>query len=191
MLFLLQFCYSCGNNSNFKVFRGGIYGEQKRKADFMKGELTNKEKLFCKYISLNLSPREAAAKSGYLFAEKSGMKLMENKSIMEYIKKLKSPKVQKSEVENGLRRVIFGSITDALKLLKIDEIKLDDLETLDLFSVSEIKFNKSGGVEIKFFDKIKALEKLWEISEKSAEGSESNFFEALIKSSKDIWEVEN
>ena len=34
------------------------------------------------------------------------------------------------------------------------------LENMDLFNISEIKKVKGGGVEIKFFDRIKALEKL-------------------------------
>ena len=37
------------------------------------------------------------------------------------------------------------------------------IEKLDLFNVSEIRRIKGGGVEIKIFDRLKALEKLYEL----------------------------
>ena len=48
--------------------------------------------------------------------------------------------------------------------------------------MAEIKKPKGGGLEIKFFDRIKALEKLGEISETSQDNSAIPFYEALEKS---------
>ena len=53
----------------------------------MKKELTSKEKLFCTYYCLGRNAREAAAKSGYHFAEKTAAKLLKRKEILAYIKK--------------------------------------------------------------------------------------------------------
>lgn len=65
------------------------------------------------------------------------------------------------EAVQGYRRLSFGSPADAVKLLKDwENLTREDIEKLDLFNVSEIKLPKSGGIEIKFFDRLKALEKL-------------------------------
>ena len=47
---------------------------------------------------------------------------------------------------------------------------------------SEIKMPKSGGIEIKFFDRLKALEKLKEISHSSSGDSALPFYDALERS---------
>ena len=49
-------------------------------------------------------------------------------------------KISEKEVCDGLRRLAFGEITDAVSLLFEPEEKiLQKLNTLDLFNVSEIK----------------------------------------------------
>ena len=64
----------------------------------------------------------------------------------------------------GLKRLAFGSCTDAVYLVFADELPPPAvIEGLDLFNVSEIKRVKGGGVEIKLFDRLKALEKLSEL----------------------------
>lgn len=60
----------------------------------------------------------------------------------------------------GYRRLAFGGIGDALRLLYMGEPEAEQLEEMDLFLVSEIKRNKDGMLEIKFFDRMKALDKL-------------------------------
>ncbi len=70
-------------------------------------------------------------------------------------------KITQKDVTDGLRRLAFGEIQDAVSLLfKTDEDITASLSSLDLFNVSEIKRVKGGGMEIKFFDRLKALEKL-------------------------------
>lgn len=91
-------------------------------------------------------------------------------------------KVTEKEVCEGLRRLAFGEITDAVKLLyESEENIISALPTLDLFNVSEIKRPKGGGMEIKFFDRIKALEKLREMAQADSNGSAGSFYEALEK----------
>ncbi len=55
------------------------------------------------------------------------------------------------------------------------------IEELDLFNIAEIKRPKGGGLEIKFFDRLKALEKLSQLEEGSEDASFSPFYEALKK----------
>lgn len=54
----------------------------------------------------------------------------------------------------------FGSINDAVQLLFLDNPDPDSLKQLDLFAVAELKRPKGGGMEIKFFDRMLALQRL-------------------------------
>ncbi len=73
-------------------------------------------------------------------------------------------KTPQEEIRDGLKRLAFGEIQDAVRLLFADEAEvLAKLPEYNLFNISEIKRPKGGGMEIKFFDRIKALEKLREI----------------------------
>ena len=91
-------------------------------------------------------------------------------------------KTVEEQVEKGLFNLAFGDISDAVSLLYLsDEEALERLPKLNLFNVSEIKRPKGGGMEIKFFDRIKACEKLREhTTVKNDEGL--SFYQALEKS---------
>lgn len=92
-------------------------------------------------------------------------------------------KVTQKEVSEGLRHLAFGEIKDAVSLLFESEEKiLEGLPQLDLFNVSEIKRVKGGGMEIKFFDRLKALDKLRETVSDSGKPEAVSFYEALEKS---------
>lgn len=90
----------------------------------------------------------------------------------------KNQTLSKSEVAAGLRRLAFGSVADAIRLLMED---LDSLpiESLDLYNISEIKRTTGKGVEIKFFDRLKALERLAELTENSNSSAAEAFFKSL------------
>ena len=93
-------------------------------------------------------------------------------------------KTVEEEVRAGLRRLAFGEIQDAILLLFADENEiLENLPRLDLFSVSEIKRPKGGGMEIKFFDRIRALEKLRE-AKNEAPTQPLSFYRALEEGAK-------
>lgn len=93
-------------------------------------------------------------------------------------------KTAEEEVRDGLRRLAFGEIHDAVLLLFADESEiLEKLGELDLFNVSEIKRPKGGGMEIKFFDRIRALEKLKD-SKNETPAQPLGFYRALEESVK-------
>ena len=71
-----------------------------------------------------------------------------------------------SEVRAGLVRLAFGSVNDPVALVFSDQPTPYAIAHSDLFNVSEIKRVKGGGVEVKFFDRQKALEKLLELDDK-------------------------
>lgn len=86
------------------------------------------------------------------------------------------------QIEKGLTELAFGSCCDAVKLLFMSEDEImQKLPKLKLINVSEIKRPKGGGMEIKFFDRIKAFEKLIENDGERQENGLS-FYEALEKS---------
>ena len=85
----------------------------------------------------------------------------------------------RQEYTEGLRHLAFGEIQDAVRLLYAPEEQiLPALGEMDLFNISEIKRPKGGGMEIKFFDRLKALEKLQALE--AAEGNTAAaFYQAL------------
>ncbi len=148
----------------------------------------NREELFCRlYVSLG-NPTEAAVKAGYgLCSEIQARKLLAKQHIRETVERMrKEEKISASEVQAGLRRIAFASSSDAVKLLLADDVQNIDIDSLDLFNVSEIKKQKGGGIEIKFFDRIKALEKLGDISVTGEQESGQSFYEALEKSASSL-----
>lgn len=74
-------------------------------------------------------------------------------------------------VTEGLRRLAFGDINDAVRLAFSDELPSPaELQRMDLFNVSEIKRVKGGGVEIRIFDRLKALERLYDYAHAGENG---------------------
>ena len=143
--------------------------------------LTKKQKLFCRLYSLTRNSREAASLMGAKRPAEKGAQLLGDPAVRGEIERLCKRTPPQGETAQGLRRIAFGSISDAIRLLREWDTPLD-LESLDLFSVSEIKFSKSGGMEIKFFDRIKALERLAALSDDAnAEPSVAPFVEAVRK----------
>ena len=145
-------------------------------------ELTSKEKLFCMLYAAGREPAEAAEKAGYIFAEKNGLKLLRRDSIREEISRLQKQKKNESHTLcQGYYRLAFGCISDAVRLLFTEELTEKDIGQMNLFNVSEIKRKKGGDIEIKFFDRLKALDRLSEIILSDEEKSENSIFSAIEK----------
>lgn len=89
----------------------------------------------------------------------------------------------------GYQRLAFGSICDAISLLYKSDPSKEDLEGMDLFLVSEIKRPKDGSMEIKFFDRLKALEKLGAGGEH--ETGAKQLFDAISNSARAVNDREN
>lgn len=78
---------------------------------------------------------------------------------------------------SGYERLAFGNVTDAVKLMFSDSP--ENLENYDLFNVAEIKRPKDNSMEIKFFDRLKALEKL-EFLGRPDKTNTSDFYNAIL-----------
>lgn len=77
----------------------------------------------------------------------------------------------------GYERLAFGSTCDAFRLLMSDSDSSIDASELNLYNVSEIKKPKDGAMEIKFFDRLKALEYLG--NSPKDDGGAGSLYEAL------------
>ena len=146
--------------------------------------LSAKEKLFCVYYAESRNGREAAARAGFAMPQRAAVRLLEMDTVVAEIADIeKTRTTDLSEVCAGYRRLAFGSYADALKLLFCDaETVAGELERLDMFSVSEIK-KKDSAIEIKFFDRLKALEHLEAAGRPSVTtDSALPFYEALERS---------
>lgn len=155
----------------------------------MKNKLTAKEQQFCFYFSITRSPREAAEKAGVkFFPERYAMKLLARQDIADEIGRVSRRLNFRDEAAAGLRRIAFGKITDAVRLM-MDEKAGENLSELDLFNVSEMKISKNGVMELKFFDRVKALEKLTAIAKCEQSSEALPFYEALEKGAINISKI--
>ncbi len=140
--------------------------------------LTKKEIEFCRYFTVCRNVREAAAKAGYAFPERSGMRLLSKEAIVNEIERLSGKSDAAVSAVDGLKRIAFGSVADAVRLIL--EPEAVDPEKLDLFMVSELKCTDRC-IEIKFFDRIKALTALLEVTDAAVSDGTSQFVEAIFK----------
>ncbi len=148
--------------------------------------LTEKERLFCAYYAEDGDARGCAARAGFVVApRRSAARMLAREEIRNEIERLeKEKKANTALVEKGLRRLAFGSVADALKLMLCEEtMTAEEIEKLDLFNVSDIKRPKGGGLEIKFFDRLKALERLEKLGT-GEENTQSSFVQALSEGAK-------
>lgn len=140
-------------------------------------KLSGKDKRkFCVLVSLGFSPEEAARKIGCTDdPEQTAVDLLCCQSVQEKIKELGGIFSSSNTARAGLVRIAFGGISDAVRFIAEPEDISDDA---DLFAVSEIR-KTDKGTEIKFFDRIKALEALAQMSDCESEDRALPFYRAL------------
>ena len=145
-------------------------------------KLTKKEKLFCLYYAQNRNGREAAAKAGYALPEQAALRLLQDARLRRELETLAGKEqADTAELVAGYRKLAFGSGTDALRLL-FGSVQPEDFDALDLFNVAEIKKPKDGALEIKFFDRLKALEHLEALSSADRTDPGLPLYRALMRS---------
>ncbi|MBR0483395.1 MAG: hypothetical protein IJJ69_01270 [Oscillospiraceae bacterium] len=82
-------------------------------------------------------------------------------------------------VIDGLKKLAFGKVNDAVSLVFAEDMPPPEiLANMQLFNISSVKRVKGGGVEVQFFDRQKALEKLYEYALSNQNGKIS---ESLLK----------
>lgn len=149
-------------------------------------ELTAKEKRFCaKYLDCG-NAAEAAREAG-IGSGAGAEKLLGDSRITGEIKRLSQLRTELLEelAYTGYLRLAFGKISDAVRLVFGPQPSQEEIENMDLFSVAEIRRPKDGSVEIKFADRLKALEKLEQAIPDKTEGQVS-FYDALMRAAEAV-----
>ena len=158
---------------------------------FITNELTKRQKRFlCRFARCgNIS--EAAVYCGISpdSAYEEGMKILRHPKAFEFFPEAAATvrRYENDSVERCLDRLINGRVNDAVILAKSDPAELteEDVRKLDLYNVSEMKFGK-GVCEIKFADRIKAIEKLSEIRcGRASDNTAQSFFDATGRAADD------
>ncbi|MDQ5983835.1 MAG: hypothetical protein RUMPE_00864 [Eubacteriales bacterium SKADARSKE-1] len=149
----------------------------------MSKKLKTKEKQFCfNYVNTG-NVEESAIKAGYKSAPLlTGNKFFDRDDINLEIERLYNMKKKNFLYRacSGYERLAFGSIADAIRLIYSEDFDTKTIDEMDLFNVLEIKKLKDGAIEIKFFDRIRALEKLQQMDFAQQKQSFS-FYDAIGK----------
>ncbi len=146
-----------------------------------KKAINAREKFFCYCCVETMSPVQAAAVAGYSNPEKSASLLMARREIVAELNRIceKRKKINYQSVQNGYEKIAFGDVSDAVSLLFAGKVDRETLREYDLFNVAEIKVPKEGAMEIKFADRLKAMERLEELYPNQNQ-SGSDFYRAII-----------
>ena len=143
-----------------------------------------REKEFCRLMTVYADPIRAAREAGYKEPHKAWSELSAREEIVSEIRRrcenIRS--IYESTAISGLYRLAYGGVNDALTFINRDVIREEDLRALDLRNVSEIK-RTDKGVEIRFCDRMKAVEKLQELlNSGSGQGGGTGLLDAILTS---------
>lgn len=140
----------------------------------IKNKLTAREREFCLSFMQSGDAQLSARRAGFRNPDSEGERLLCNEKIcaeLERLSELRGRLLTALSVI-GYQRLAFGSAADAASLLFEENPSRETLGKMDLFLVSEIRRPKDGAMEIKFFDRARALEKLASLSmERESSGS--------------------
>lgn len=125
-------------------------------------------------VKLGIPPKDANLESARLLADEQ---------VKREIARLDECDTQTlAYVKSGLSRLAFGQVNDAAALVFAEQPDAQQIANADLFNVSELKRVKGGGVEVKFFDRQKALEKLYELDgELRGQAKAEDFMKAICQ----------
>lgn len=136
--------------------------------------LSQREKLFCMYYAHSMDAVQSAVNAGYKKDPyKKAVQLLSKSTVSEKIAELVNSR--EDAIKNlaflGYHKLAFSPIADAVSLLFMENPSKAQLMNMDLYAVSEIKKLKDGAMEIKFFDRLKSLEKLSTMHSKQTGGA--------------------
>lgn len=75
-----------------------------------------------------------------------------------------------------------GRVNDAVKLAFLNEERVEEIDSLDLSTLTEFKRSGNGTVEIKLMDRVAVLEKIAAMLERGEEDEADAFLQALEQS---------
>lgn len=133
------------------------------------------ERTFCYVYLRTMDPRQAAAAIGW----EEGEKLLENPKVRQRMERMRSDlngEIRREDAVRRLSELAFGKVNDAAALAEPEGRQR--LGELDLSAVSELKIGERG-IEVKFLDRVRALETLCKLLGENREDTGDDFFRAL------------
>lgn len=141
----------------------------------------SQRKTFCEGYLKTLDPTRAARAAG---RREDGWALLALPAVQQELEKLREARrPRREDVVGRLAELAFGRANDAVALALAPGRESVSVAELDLSAVSEFKVTDKGGVEIRFLDRVKALETLCQLLDRvdSSAGAEA-FLRALADS---------
>ena len=133
-------------------------------------------KAFCRAYLRMLDPQRAAAEAGM----EDGWTLLRDRAVQKRLAQMReglSEQIRREDAVRRLAELAFGRANDGAALALALPEERRDIGSLDLSAVSELKVTDKG-VEIKFLDRVRALEALCELLEDNSGGAAA-FFQAM------------
>lgn len=139
-------------------------------------ERKSDERAFCRAYLGSMDAQRAARSTG----AEDGFALLRKKSVREALTRMRqSGGPCREDVLRRLGEIAFARANDAVKLALGAELTAREIDALELGALAEFKRGSGGAVEVKFFDRVKALELLCEQLGSGGEGAAAEFFRAL------------
>ena len=138
-----------------------------------------RRKRFCECYLRTLNPGRAAEEAG----ERDGWALLADSAVRAELGELRALRADTVRREDAVRRLAelaLGRASDASALALSPERESRNVAKMDLSAVSEFRVTDKGGVEIRFLDRVKALEALCVLLERQeGEAGAEAFLQAL------------
>ena len=154
--------------------------------------MKKREREFCRLTVVLGDPQTAAQRAGYRHPEEVWTELFTRADIAAEIRRVTKEvsKVFRDTLLCGVFRMMSAQNNDAVRLLYHEEMSDREIREMNLSGVAEIKRTKDKSVEIKFFDRLKALDKLAELNETvSDSASAGGLLEAMRLSAQALHEM--
>lgn len=131
---------------------------------------------FCRAYLRTMDPERAAVEAGkqdgfaYLAEERV-------QSRLEQMREVAAGQLRREDAVRRLAQMAFGQVNDGVRLALLG--KAAETDNMDLSAVAEIRVTDKGGVEIKFVDRVKALETLCNLLESNDGQGAADLYRAL------------
>lgn len=104
-------------------------------------------------------------------------------------KKEATPAQLRRTVVEGYQKLALGPVGDAVRLMMAEDGDWLDYQKLDLMNLAEMKRGK-GVIELKFFDRLAALDRLAQLAREEESGGLDRFCAALSQGAKELYRGE-
>ena len=151
-----------------------------------------RRELFCIFMARGFSPEESVRRAGYGAGDcgRQSAALLGDAKVRRRISRLMKDlccRAPEQTARAGLERLALGDVGGVLALLGDEETFI---RNADLFHVAELRRPKGGGIELKFYDRLRALSLLAEMGA-GGDSAAGSLLSALEKSARAVGSAED